>query len=145
MKSLPQTPGSLILRADFSKDAAWRSICTVIRKTAEFEVTDLEFVDNPAYAGLTAQEALSLIPQNQYNATIFVVDAMTLSHPEHPLLVASLADARKSHAVRTFRAVPETIGEIECNLSIGNISFEEYLHMVGSEMLRSYWKNDLNL
>ena len=53
---------------------------------------------------------------------IFVVDSLTIAHPEHPLLVVDLYGGSPS----AFRAVPSAIGAIETNLSLANMDFREF-------------------
>jgi hypothetical protein len=51
---------------------------------------------------------------------------MTLSHPEHPILVVALREERS----RTFRVIPSEMWSVENNLSISNMDFHEFADAV---------------
>lgn len=124
MKTIPDTQEALILRTDFSSQAAWDNICSEIRKPVgilQFRAF-VEFLDDPEYAGITKEQLLSLLPHNYNHSFIIVADQTTIAHPEHPLLVIDLFDDSK----RDFRAVPKQIQAIENNLSIANMDFEDF-------------------
>jgi hypothetical protein len=53
---------------------------------------------------------------------VFVADQMALTNPEHPILVVDLQD----EPGRTFRVIPLALGEVENNLSIANMGFDEF-------------------
>ena len=58
-----------------------------------------------------------------------IVDRMTLSHPDHPVLVVDVMSERGAE----FRAVPSQIQSIENNLSIANMDFEEFAACVDAD------------
>jgi hypothetical protein len=60
---------------------------------------------------------------------VFVVDALTVQHPEHPVLVIDLF----AEPGRTFRVIPSSMWSVENNLSIGNMDFEEFADSVGAD------------
>jgi hypothetical protein len=122
MKKVPETEYALVLRTDFSSDDAWASICAAIREpVGEFQAY-VDFVSDLAFDGVDAEQLLSLIPKNSKRKFIFVVDRISLSHPEHPILVMDLLRERG----RTFRIIPSEMWGIENNLSITNMDFAEF-------------------
>lgn len=124
MRQIPDIENPLILRTDFSNQAAWEEICRTIREPVgifRFRA-NVEFLDNPEYAGLTKEQVLERIPKNYNHTFIFILDRTAISHPDHPLLVIDLYDGSGCE----FRAVLSQIQGIENNLSIANIDFEEF-------------------
>jgi hypothetical protein len=51
---------------------------------------------------------------------------VSLTHPEHPILVVDLFD----EPGRTFRVVPSEMWSVENNLSIANMGFEDFVGAV---------------
>lgn len=130
MQPLPEVTGysSLIVRTDFSDDAAWEAVCRAVENGEFYDAVDgvLIFVNDRAYSGVTAQHIPALIPKNSNYVTIYLIDSMTISHPDRPLLVIDLYELRQSGSIHTFRSVPAEIAAIECNLSIANMDFESF-------------------
>jgi hypothetical protein len=124
VKRIPETDNPVVLRTDFSDDAAWRLICAAIEKPdADFGFrAHVDFVSDPAYDEITMEQILSLIPKDSDHALIFVVDRLALSHPDHPILVVNL----ESEPGRTFRVVPSEMWAVENNLSLANMDFDEF-------------------
>jgi hypothetical protein len=75
---------------------------------------DVSSVEYPDLAGLTPEELVWMVPEDTYHAIALVVDSVTLSDPEHPVLVVELDD----HSAATFRAIPHTLQGVENNLSL---------------------------
>lgn len=122
MKNIPETENSLVLRTDFSDDAAWESLRTAIEKPVGQFRAYVDFLSDPAYAGLATADLLNLIPSGSNHTFIFVVDRRAISDPEHPLLVIDLFEERG----RAFRVIPSEMWSIENNLSIANMDFAEF-------------------
>lgn len=137
MKPLPETQDPIVLRTDFSDDAAWEAVC------AEIDAPDrttgsragVEFVSDVGYTGLSIEQIWALIPEGSNHTFIFVVDRVTLSQPEHPILVVDLfaEPGRFTEPVRTFRTLPSEICGIQANLRISNMDFEEFADNVDDE------------
>ena len=128
MKQISETENPLVLRTDFSYQAAWERICAIIQKPVgvfRFRA-NVEFVDDAEYAGLTKDQLLELIPKDYSHSFIVIVDQTAISLPDHPLLIVDLYE-RSGHE---FRAVPSQIQGIENNLSIANMDFEEFAESV---------------
>jgi Domain of unknown function (DUF6924) len=131
MKQIPTTENALVLRTDFSDQAAWEKICAIIREPVsdlQF-LANVEFVNDMEYAGITKNQLLELISNNYNHTFIIVVDQTTISHPEHPLLIIDLYE----RSGRDFRALPSQIQGIENNLSIANMDFEEFAEAVDED------------
>jgi hypothetical protein len=131
MKPIPETEYALVLRTDFSDQAAWDALRVEIQKPVTpfgFRAY-VEFLDDVAYADITKEQLLKLFPSNHNRSFIIVADQIAISHPEHPLLVIDLFD----ESAREFRAVPMQIQGIENNLSIANMDFEEFANSVDND------------
>lgn len=137
MKPLPKTDNSLVLRTDFSDDAAWESICAAIQKPDQkygFQAY-VDFISDPEYDGLTIEQLLVLSPSGSYHTFLFIVDRIALSHPDQPLLVVDLFEERG----RTFRVIPSEMWGVENNLSIANMDFDEFADSVDQDgIFRGY-------
>jgi|SRR5689334_19558002 len=131
MKAIPETQDALVLRTDFSNQAAWDEICTTIREpVGDFHfVANVEILDNIEYAGLTTNRLLEFIPRDYHHSFIVVADQIAISHPDHPLLIVDLYE----RTGREFRAIPSQIQSIENNLSIANMDFEEFANAVDED------------
>lgn len=122
MKALPRTENSLVLRTDFSSDAAWEAVCSEIREpVGEFRAY-VDCVSDTSYAGLNAGEVVALASKVEDRTFLFVVDGLTITDREHPVLVIDLYN----EPGRTFRVVPREIWGVENNLSVANMDFEEF-------------------
>lgn len=128
MKQIPETENPLVLRTDFSNQAAWERICGIIQKPVgifRFRA-NVEFVDDIEFADITKNQLLELIPKDYSHTFIIVVDRTATSLPDHPLLIVDLYEG----SGREFRAIPSQIQGIENNLSIANMDFEEFAEAV---------------
>ena len=124
MKPIPKTEQALVLRTDFSNQAAWEEICAELQKPAgpmNFYAY-VHFLDDAEFADLTKDQLLQRIPQDYNHSFIMVVDRAAIAQPEHPLQVIELF----WRPGKEFRAIPSAIQEIENNLSIANMDFEEF-------------------
>jgi hypothetical protein len=131
MKMLPNTRFSLVLRTDFSDDSAWEAICAAIQEpVGEFQAY-VECLSDPEYDGLTLEELTDLVPQDFNHSFIFLVDRITLSHPERPILVLDLYD----EPGRTVRVIPSEMWGVENNLSLANMDFFEFADNVDSDRI----------
>ena len=131
MKQIPETENALVLRTDFSNQAAWETICRTIREPVgdlNFLV-NVEFLDDIEYADISKDQLLELIPRNYNHSFIIVADNTVISHPDYPLLIIDLYE-RSGHE---FRATPSQVQGIENNLSIANMDFEEFAEAVDED------------
>ncbi|WP_433087485.1 DUF6924 domain-containing protein [Dactylosporangium sp. CA-052675] len=119
--SLPQPDdlSSLVLRTDFTDDAAWIEIQTV---TGADGAT---YVNDTRYLGVTIQdlvEADAAAAEDAKLTYLFIADATTMTDPERPLLAVDLYD----EPGRTFRVPPRWYADVSANLSIANMDFNEF-------------------
>ena len=128
MKPLPRSDMALVIRTDFSDDAAWHAVVAAIRQPVEGFFAYVEFVDDPAFKDLTVEQLVALGDDLSMSYAI-VADTVTLSGAEHTLLVVSLLE----EPGRVFRAIPSAIQSIENNLSITNMDFWEFADNVDAD------------
>lgn len=131
METIPQTENALVLRTDYSDDAAWEKVCAAIRRPVGVYrfLAYVEFLDDVQYEGIGVTRLLALIPEEYAHSFILIVDGITISYPEHPLLVVDLYD----QPGRSFRAIPGQIQGIENNLSIANMDFRDFADAVDGD------------
>ncbi|MFI1821908.1 DUF6924 domain-containing protein [Lentzea sp. NPDC020367] len=132
------------IRTDFSDQEAWERVKAGISWVTpdEYEAS-VTYVDDPAFAGLTVTSLLESGPDRPRHALMLVVDETTIQSPGHPILVVDLGsepdpanDWPGEPAGRSFRAVPHTIQEIENNLSIADMDWEEFADGVDDDGVR---------
>jgi hypothetical protein len=137
MKHLPRTEGVLAVRTDFSDDRSWKDVCAAIREPSDDGfVANLDIVSDPDYAGLTADQVLSILPGEPRRTFAFLIDSGALSEPEHPVLVVDLRD----EPGRTFRVIPSCVWAVENNLSIANMDFAEFAEAVDVDGIFRGWE-----
>jgi hypothetical protein len=119
----PADLSSLVLRTEFTDDAAWEAVRAAVEGAAgEGHAT---WVDDPSYAGATVQslvDADNAAGEDDRVFHLFVADAATMTDAEHPLLAVDLAD----EPGRTFRVPPGWFADVSANLSIANMDFAEF-------------------
>jgi len=128
VKRLPRSDQALVIRTDFSDDAAWNTVVAAIQQPVEGFFAYVDFVDDAAFSGLTVEQLVALRDDLSKSYAI-VADAVTMSGVEHPLLIVDLIE----ELGRTFRAVPSAIQSIENNLSIANMDFWEFADNVDAD------------
>lgn len=123
MKKLPETANSLLLRTDFSDDAAWASLCMAVQQpNDEGFRAYLDCISDPAYDRLGVQELAAVHPKGGDRSFAFIADRTTLTDPERPVLVVDFYH----EPGRTFRVTPQEMWGVENNLSIANMDFSEF-------------------
>ncbi|MEV4516751.1 hypothetical protein AB0K00_48340 [Dactylosporangium sp. NPDC049525] len=121
--SLPQPEdlASLVLRTDFSDDAAWAAVMAAI----DAETDGATFVSDPAYDGVSIQalvDADAAASEDEQITYLFLADATTMRDEERPLLAVDLW----GEPGRTFRVLARWYADVSANLSIANLGFDEF-------------------
>lgn len=121
MKRLPESDKALVIRTDFSDDAAFNEIREIIKVPVDGFHAYVTYVDDREYDGITREQILELF--RGYNQSYaMVIDDVAISNAEHPILIIDLFDDTHPE----FRAIPSMIQSIENNLSIANLDFEDF-------------------
>lgn len=127
-KKIPTTENTLALRTDFSDESAWKSLCASIQDSDEEFRANVDFISDPKYAGLTGKQLLSLVADGSKSFAL-IIDQVALSNPEHPILVVDFQD----EPGRAFRVIASALWEVENNLSIANMGFDEFANVVDKD------------
>ena len=124
MKRLPDSDQALVLRTDFSDQATWDAVrATILAPVGPLGFyASVEFVDDPEFRNVSTGELLDMARRSAFRTFLIVADRLTMTHPEHPLLVVDL----NREPGREFRALPSQIQAIENNLSLANMDFAEF-------------------
>lgn len=131
---LPDTDDIPVIRTDFSDQEAWEAVSAAILAPGDiggFPV-HTEFVDDRAFQDLTPRQILDVAGSRSatlYHPCLFVVDQTTLGAADWPVLVIDIQGQRG----RSFRAVAETLHEIESNLATDNMDLDEFAAAVGPD------------
>ena len=126
MQRLPKTDNALLLRTDFSDDAAWAALCEAVQQPSEDGFTAyVDCISDPAYSELTVEQLVKLAPKGDPSFA-FIADHTTFTNPEQPVLVVDLND----EPGRTFRVIPREMWSVENNLSIANMDYSEFADSV---------------
>ncbi|WP_433341645.1 DUF6924 domain-containing protein [Micromonospora sp. CA-111912] len=122
MLTLPDTPCALVLRTDFSDERVWDAVraASIVPSVDGFGAS-LSFVSDPAFADL-APEQVAALPKTAYRSFLFLVDNVTVTDPETPLVALDLLH----EPGRWFRVVPAKMWSVENSLSIANMDFFEF-------------------
>jgi hypothetical protein len=130
MKPLPNIENSLLLRTDFSDDAAWGLLCEAVQQPNEegFKAF-VVCVSDPTYDGLTVEQLMALAPKGEQcgeHTFAFIADRATFTNHERLVLVIDLYE----EPGRTFRVIPGEMWGVENNLSLANMDFCEFADSV---------------
>jgi hypothetical protein len=129
VKPLPETSKALVLRTEFSDDAAWRDVCAAIEAPSPIDgfMANVAFVEDRAFEGSGVDDMLAAhAASGFYRAFMFAVDHTTIANADHPVLVLDLIDTPG----RTFRVIPSEMWSVEDNLSLANMDFEDFAESV---------------
>jgi hypothetical protein len=128
---LPDYDYSLVIRTDFSDDAAWGQLCTAIQEPQiehQFRAS-MECISDKACSGLAPKMVASELPPSSQRPFVFLVDSHTISQPDNPVLVVDLLD----EPGRTFRVIPSEAWGVENNLRLANMDFADFADAVDSD------------
>ncbi|NEA61622.1 hypothetical protein [Streptomyces sp. SID12488] len=129
-QQLPRTADPMVVRTDFSSDAAWENLRLALSSPSEDDfLPNVELVSDRRFAGMTSAEAVTLLPADHQHPILVLADATALASEEFPLLVV---DLREEHG-RCLRVVASELWGIENNLSISNMDFREFAAAVDAD------------
>lgn len=123
MPKWPDTDNPVLLRTDFSDEAAWAALCEAARSPSEegFQA-NVDCVSDRSFDGLSVEPVAASARKASGQTFAFIADRLTLTDPERPVLVVDL-----SHEPgRTFRVIPSQLWAVENNLSLANMDYAEF-------------------
>jgi hypothetical protein len=125
---LPDYDYSLVIRTDFSDDAAWEQVCTAIQElqTEHQFRASVECISDKACSRLAPEMVASELPPGSQRPFVFLVDFRTISQSDNPVLVVDLLD----EPGRTFRVLPSQAWGVENNLRLANMDFADFADAV---------------
>ena len=112
---------SLLIRTDFTNDAAWARLNAALAAPAEYHAF-LELVEDRRYEALTIGSLLELAAGDSAHPFVFLADQITLSSAEQPVLVVDLLH----QPGRYFRVIPSELWAVQNNLIIANADWEDF-------------------
>ncbi len=121
---------ALVIRTDYSEDAAWRLVVAMLRRPRNGFGSSCHFLDNPAWEGAGVEEVLAALPETPPEA-VFLADAATM-RDEHTLLAVNTAlfddkddeeHGAEDGVTLLFRILPAAVAEMHANLAVANIAF----------------------
>ncbi|GLY72367.1 DUF6924 domain-containing protein [Actinoallomurus iriomotensis] len=123
---LTQGDTDLIVRTDFSDDAAWETLLeTVYRPGGGGPIDDfgdyIDVVDDPVFEGAAPEQVMAVL--REWGEVLLIADGDTMRDPGHRVLAVPL-EGRIGCA---FRLDPDQVGSMVANLSIGNQDIEDYM------------------
>jgi hypothetical protein len=127
---LPPVASVPLVRTDFSDDEAWAATSSEVTAARHLSGGDLfsadvEPVDDADFTGLTATQLCRLVPPGAEWSLLLVADRTTMTSAEHHVLVVDLDEDSLG---RTFRTTPPAIQEVENNLSLANMDWEDFAY-----------------
>jgi hypothetical protein len=127
--TIPAAGGTPLIRTDFSDERAWRDVArAAIAGNNDGFQARLAIVDDPAFDGSAAEPLARLAAIETLHACLFLADATTMIHADHPLLSLDLRPPGRS-----FRVMPAALWGVENNLAIANMDFEEFADAVDED------------
>jgi hypothetical protein len=116
---------SLLIRTDFSDDAAWNALCEAVQKPDPKDGFCAYFaaVDDPEIGAQSPATTAAQVHVELGHSAVFFADAAALGDPAFPVLcVEGITPSALS-----FRVIADHIWGPENNLRISNMDFEEFL------------------
>ncbi|WP_320782891.1 DUF6924 domain-containing protein [Streptomyces sp. CRN 30] len=142
MNALPKTEETLLIRTDFSDEAAWQALRTAVTTPADQDDDDdddddddflavLHIVDDPSYRGLTAEQLAALAPEG--DDLLVVADSRALTDPEMPLLALYLDEEEAGADHAELRVVASELWSVENNISLANMDWTEFVDAAATD------------
>lgn len=132
---------AVIMRTDFTDEAAWREVMAELETSADDDPADsYDVVDAPELDGADTDTILAAIAAREelwdQLSVVFIADSTTMHAGHHALLAVTtmtredIDDDEAYEAMvefgREFRTVPSGVHEIQANLELANMDFEEF-------------------
>ncbi len=148
--STPNEQYPWVIRTDFSDNIEWNAVCQLIAAPqidmGQKFYAYVQFVSERQYSGMEYTDLVRSLPSNYPGFVCFIVDKITFTHDDRPILVVYFApnsleieDYKRTPNqtpdtdIKTFRAIPSTIQSIENNLSIANMDFDDFSDSVDDD------------
>ena len=142
MPILPERNCSLLVRTDFSSDEAWRRVAgEAAQENGDGFRAYAEPVSDQAFDAASWETVKAALPAGSHGASVlFIADSMSLSSPDHPILVVDLSDTflpvdefPEIAGWMPFRCIPSALWSVDNNLNIANMDWEEFARAAGED------------
>ncbi len=138
---LPDVHHSLLVRTDFSDDAAWLAVCRATEGPDADDVDEpfLGYIDDRDFESATVAAVSAAMPSAGETGCVYVADAWTMTQPDNPVLAIDLRD----EPGRSFRIVPSEMRGFDVNMLISNMDFADFADATGFDgVFRGFPGND---
>lgn len=121
----------LLVRTDFSNEDAWKELCWELHSPHHDLgiLSSIDFYSNPALEGINVEDLPNRLSKQYPHSFIFIADRLTFSRQDQPLLCVNLINC----ACNFFRILPSEIWNVENNLSLTEMAFEEIAMQISDE------------
>jgi hypothetical protein len=130
MPSLPDSEIYLLVRTYFGDDASWDALRGEIEEGSEEGFfANVEYVDDRQFEGFSV-EALEAAHPHRADGwdVMYVADERGIREPAHPLLLVRVGSAEDL----PFRCRADLLYEVDANLSLANLDWEDFRDQVGA-------------
>lgn len=120
---LPDTKNPLVILTTEVEHSKWDHLKQAIGKTYAFGFhAYVDFSENEQFVGIIPEDFQGFKEKAYKHSFVFLADEETISNPEHPIICVDLYDEPGKY----FRVIPSEMWAIENNLTISNVSFDEF-------------------
>jgi hypothetical protein len=122
---------SLLIRTDFSDDAAWAALCVAVQAPEPNEGFCANFVciDDPVLGLLSPEDTAVQVHTELHQLAVYFADTQALREPGHPILCVGGGET----PIATFRVCSDQVWAPENNLRLSNMDFSEFASAVGPD------------
>ncbi|WP_424568662.1 DUF6924 domain-containing protein [Streptomyces sp. CH-036] len=133
----------LVIRTDYTDDAAWGEIVAALARAVEGErdwEAAVHLVEDRRWDGVTGDKALAAAARDEELSVVFLADEVTMRSPLRPLLALDLGadddedldpvyyqELIDSPPPREVRVVPDDVHMVHGNLQLANVDFAEFV------------------
>ena len=121
--NLPATENPLVCKTIEINEMEWTKLKEEIEAPYLMGFkANVNFLDRDEFLGVHPENFQNYQKNKYLHHFIFLIDSITISNPEHPILCVDLYD----QAGKYFRVIPSEMWCIENNLSISNADFDDF-------------------
>lgn len=119
MPTLPANAESLLVRTDFTDEAAWaHGVVAAMEEDRNGYRPYVTPVSDPAFDGAGWPTVKAAVPHDSSARALFIADSYALDWAEYPFLTVDLL-----HDNEPFRCVASALATVESNLAVDNLSW----------------------
>ncbi|WP_435084726.1 DUF6924 domain-containing protein [Gordonia hongkongensis] len=137
---LPSIDEAILVRTDFSSDEKWNELVYLASAPVDHPHPEGQFqasirhVTVPDNDGASVEDFVTATTEGEPPFFLFVADSSAIQGREHLLLAVDLLENRGA----TLRVAPNQLWSIENNLSLGNMSFSEFVQAAQNGVYRGF-------